>query len=611
MTASAAPAPTTSASVSTPGAPSAAVTALNAQRAANVAAGQSAYTGTSASLSSFTSANPTLSSAGGSGGGPVEGFNSDNTPKPSAPTIGTTGASASPAIVTSGQSRTNYADNVTKLNTALNNVGNNGSIVDYLNKSGLPSDYASRSTMAENAGITGYTGTASQNLQLLRTLQNGGNSSSGNTNTSTGPAKNGTTSPSPQPNSSGPSPDSAPPTTPANTNPGAGSTTNTDGSTTNTDDSTTNADGSTTDSTDPTSGLPPALASEYKGILTNQDQAIETAQTNLAAAATSVNNDPAATAAATAISESYGTLITAMQQKNQEVLGRAQAGEAAFGGLGVMPQTFMSDEMDAASGRIADLVGKEQSALLKSNTAYQNDDVKAFNDAQTALNSATTAKKETLNTLLTATQKQVTETQAQQKIDAATTKAALTSDVTTSAKIAAGMAQALSTAGITDPTQVADYVAAMAQKNGITNTDILQSALVTAQQVATKADLSAANTKSEIQKRGSTGTKTSTKGSGTDGGFNYTSGDVATYTSLLNEGGTAPNGTQYAKRGSDGFVDPGAYTAALNDWVAQKGTPLGFAKKFPVVGNVNPSSYSELPAAVQPKAKATAAAYTA
>ena len=46
------------------------------------------------------------------------------------------------------------------------------SIVDYLKNQGLPSDMASRKIIAEKHGITGYTGTADQNVRLLALLRN-------------------------------------------------------------------------------------------------------------------------------------------------------------------------------------------------------------------------------------------------------------------------------------------------------------------------------------------------------------------------------------------------------------------------------------------------------
>ncbi len=48
------------------------------------------------------------------------------------------------------------------------------SIVDYLKSIGQPTDYASRATLAASKGITGYSGQASQNTQLLNVLRGGG-----------------------------------------------------------------------------------------------------------------------------------------------------------------------------------------------------------------------------------------------------------------------------------------------------------------------------------------------------------------------------------------------------------------------------------------------------
>lgn len=48
----------------------------------------------------------------------------------------------------------------------------NLSIVDYLNSKGQPSSFAARTELAKQMGIQNYTGTADQNIQMLRTLQN-------------------------------------------------------------------------------------------------------------------------------------------------------------------------------------------------------------------------------------------------------------------------------------------------------------------------------------------------------------------------------------------------------------------------------------------------------
>ena len=55
------------------------------------------------------------------------------------------------------------------------------SIVDYLKQSGQDSSYAARKKLAEQNGISGYTGTASQNTKLLNALRNGSGQGSGNT----------------------------------------------------------------------------------------------------------------------------------------------------------------------------------------------------------------------------------------------------------------------------------------------------------------------------------------------------------------------------------------------------------------------------------------------
>ena len=56
---------------------------------------------------------------------------------------------------------------------ASGGAANNGSIVDYLNSQGKASDYNTRATLASQYGISGYTGTADQNTQLLGMLRSG------------------------------------------------------------------------------------------------------------------------------------------------------------------------------------------------------------------------------------------------------------------------------------------------------------------------------------------------------------------------------------------------------------------------------------------------------
>ncbi|MFK4998140.1 DUF3597 family protein [Bacillus sp. N9] len=47
-----------------------------------------------------------------------------------------------------------------------------GSIVDYMNSNGMDSSFANRKKLAEQYGITPYSGTADQNLRLLNRLKN-------------------------------------------------------------------------------------------------------------------------------------------------------------------------------------------------------------------------------------------------------------------------------------------------------------------------------------------------------------------------------------------------------------------------------------------------------
>ena len=65
----------------------------------------------------------------------------------------------------------------------------NNSIVDYLNSIGVDSSFSNRKKLAQANGISNYTGTASQNLQLLNILRNGNTStttSTSNTSSYTG-----------------------------------------------------------------------------------------------------------------------------------------------------------------------------------------------------------------------------------------------------------------------------------------------------------------------------------------------------------------------------------------------------------------------------------------
>lgn len=483
-------------------------------------------------------------------------------------------------LVTSGSSRTQYADNVGKMNTALTGISQSGTSTTG---TGLPTGTtksnsysldakgniisADGSSVATKDASGGYSSVSNSLGQKLTGLDANGNLIFGGVTT-----------------------------TPTDT-----------------------LGGDSKASTD--TGLDPVVTKQYNDTITASDQVLQQRTADLEAAKATLANDPAAAAALDSIKHKYDVLIQAMRDKNKILIGSQTANAARNGSLqyaNEMESNFMSEEMDHANERITNLVNQEQDLLLKTTLAYKTGDVKALGAAQAAYDKANASKLKAIGDLVKATNEHVKSVQAQQKIDAASSKQKITDDIRLSISLGKTIADSIKESGITDPAQIDQYIQSMAAGSNISNPDILKSAVVKAQQDQSKLDLSATNTANVIKNRDA-GTKIkqqnankpkapSIKGGGTDGGYKYTADDVASYTSLLNKGGTGPDGAVFAPRGSDSFVDPGAYVAALNDWVNNNGTPAGFAKKFPVKDNVNPDSYSSLPAAIQPKVKTTASA---
>lgn len=349
----------------------------------------------------------------------------------------------------------------------------------------------------------------------------------------------------------------------------------------------------------------PAIASQYKASLDALDQQKTQAQANIDAAQATVANDPAANAAIQSIKDKYAVLEQALSAKNGQVIGQANTSVAAFGGLGVMSQNFLNDQSAKAEQRMSSLVAQEQDLILKAQIAYQTKDQKALNDAMTQYDKVNADKLKAINDLLSQVNKQVTQAQAQQRLDATAQKQTLTTDVTTSTNIATSIAKNIADSGITDQAQIDSYIQDAATQYGISNPEILSSAIQKAQAAADKAALSAKNTNSIITKRNqpkAAGAAKKVAGSGTDGSYSYTADDISAYKGLINSGGVGPDGTKYNARGGDTYVDPGAYTAAYTDWKAHGGTPAGFLKKFPI-SDVNPASVSKLPSELQPKTK--------
>lgn len=373
--------------------------------------------------------------------------------------------------------------------------------------------------------------------------------------------------------------------------------------------STTDNGDSSADTSSAVSGLPPSLQALYQKNLQDLSDQQTYAKSVLDQARATLANDPAATAAVQAISDKFDILIDQMTKANNQSLGRAGSAVAAFGGLGSMSQNFLTDQMNLATQRISALTTQKQNAILSAQAAYNKQDLSAFNAAMTAYNKTISDMQNSLVDLNNAADKAITQNQAQQRIDATNAKNTVTTEISMAKNLGTSLAKNLADAGVTDPAQEQAYVEQMAQEYGISDPAILHSAVVTAQQAQAKADLAEKNTLSTIAKRNEvkapSGGTTKPK---VDGSFSYTTADTATYSNFLNKGGATPDGVTYNKRGSDSYVDPGAYIYAYNDWIKQGGTPAGFVKNFPVASNVNPASYSLLPAGIQPKAKVTASA---
>lgn len=361
----------------------------------------------------------------------------------------------------------------------------------------------------------------------------------------------------------------------------------------------------------------PGLAAQFKQGLQSLDTSAQNAYSTIQTLQTATAaTDPTTQAVVAGIKAKYDLQIQLMKQKNAQVIGRANTSVAAFGGLGTMSQEFLSNEQADADRRVSTLQSQEDELVLKAQMAFSTANAKALDAAMKQYDDVNAKKMKALSDLLSASNKQVTQMQNQQKIDAAAQKQAVSLDISKSTNLGAGIAKSISDAGITDPDQIAQYIQSVADEYGISNPDILSSAVEKARQAAAKTDATLANSESTIQSRATRdkiavqkangGGGSSTKGSGTDGGYKYTGADVDSYKKLLAEGGTGPDGTKYAPQGDDTYSDPNAYLAALKDWTDNKGTAAGFAKKFPPKTYVNPESYQLLPKAIQPKVPAAA-----
>lgn len=385
-------------------------------------------------------------------------------------------AASSPSlIVTSNTSRNNYAQNVNTL-TAAQSAANAA-----MTKSGNY-EFANGSTGSTNTTPGGVTTVARNQTPGTQT-----NTAPGAGTTTVAP--DGTTTVAPAVPAGGATAAPAP----------AGGTTAAPAT----------GDGSsTTGGTSSTGGLDPATQKIYDDNNAQLESNVQSAYSTLASVSATMNNDPAALQAVSLIQAQYGQLYDAMVAKNKILMGRSNQAVAAFGGLGTMSSDFLGTEVGAASDRLAKIVTDEINATLKSNAAFKAGDVKAFNDATTALKDAQKAKTNGLIALSDATSKAQSAALAQQKADAADQKQTFVDMNTYANSSAAGISAA--TAGMNASDKAAfinSFVKQTASSMGLSDAEaqtflgMINGQTTKTDQTATKDANSNANIQSEITSR--------------------------------------------------------------------------------------------------------------
>lgn len=249
--------------------------------------------------------------------------------------------------------------------------------------------------------------------------------------------------------------------------------------------------------------LDPTIRKMYEDNITQLGQAADEAKSVLDQAKATLQNDPAAQAAADNIKKQYDVLIAQMQEKNKILQGSYAKNSARTGMLqyaNEMDTNFKSMEFDRGIQRIADLVDKENTAVSKSNAAYKANDIKALDAATKEYESALKDKQKAILDLNKAINDKVKENAKEIKDARTAVNQQLTNDIKESTALAITMAQTLKDSGVKDPKQIQAYVEAMAETNGITNPDILSSALIKAQGTAESLALNNTRKKQVINK---------------------------------------------------------------------------------------------------------------
>lgn len=255
---------------------------------------------------------------------------------------------------------------------------------------------------------------------------------------------------------------------------------------------TTDKEGNKTTTTADGTVLDPSVKKQFDDNINAMTDAANNVKTVMDKAAATLADDPAAQQAAANIKTQYDVLIQQMKDKNKILLGSIGKNSARSGMLqyaNEMDMNFKSMEFDKSVQRVSDLVEKENTAIAKSNAAYKNNDIKAFDTATKEYQSALKDKQKAILDL----NKAINDTVKQNATDIKEKRMALaaqtTNDIRLSTSLGSVMADAITKSGVTDEAQIDKYVQAMADQNGITNPEILKSALVKAQNTNQSLDL--------------------------------------------------------------------------------------------------------------------------
>lgn len=343
---------------------------------------------------------------------------------------------------------------------------------------------------------------------------------------------------------------------------------------------------------------------------TAKQQVEDSLQTNLAA------NDAGFAQTIQGIQDSYGQLIDTQGSLNNIANTRSMAYGAATGSAYSAPLSYsgaVSDTEQTGITKLATLDQQRSDAIVKAQQAQESGDADLLDKAMTQVNDIESQMKSTASGIQSEVNSRVTMIKA---VEAQQTTALKTQQTSAASQATIQYGDAFMNA-TTSAEKDSIIQSIVNSSGGLLDYGTVYSALNTYATATTKASQTA-TTDQELQNERSittaldqiklnNGGTTAPKG-GTDGSYSYTPQDLTTYSSFLDQGGTAPNGTKYNGRGTDGYVDPGAYMAVYSDWISNGGTPAGFIKQYPVATNVNPASYSLLPAVLQPKG--TSSTYT-